>query len=293
MLSVDHDQVLAIDPSTYRRWSEVLGRLGQAVMQARATEPPVSLAPGRRSRGDIAVVRLSGFISQKPNLFTLLFGGTSSAEFASTIQAAMAEPSVGSVIMDVDSPGGEVFGVPEAAAAIRAARGSKPLIALANPLMASAAYWLASQADEIVALPSSLTGSIGVVAVHFSEAKAMERMGVQVTEITHGRRKGEESGFRELTEEARDAIQARVDAYGAMFDGDVAKGRRVSVNTVRTGFGEGAVMLAQQAKAAGLIDRIGTMEDVIGDLAHGRRPSVRAEADPVELAAWESLARHS
>lgn len=269
----DAGEILAIDPETYRRWLMHLesGALpGQA--QIDTPEAAAKLVPGRKSVGDIAVIRLSGFITQKPNLFSLLFGGTSSEGFAREVGAAMADATVGAVVLAVDSPGGSVFGIPEAAAMIRAARGVKPMVAVADPLAASAAYWLASQADEIVAAPSSLVGSIGVIAMHVDESAALDRMGLKVTELTYGRRKGEESSLRPLSDEAKASLQARIDHFGRLFEGDVSRGRRVSVESVRSRFGEGSIFVAPDAKAAGLVDRVATLEDVIGELARGKRP---------------------
>jgi signal peptide peptidase SppA len=296
MLRVDRDLVLAVDRGCYRRWRETLeAHAGDVSLLSKVHSPEavVALTPGKKSVGDIAVIRLSGFITQKPSLFTILFGGTSAEMFAATVYAAMTDPAVGAVVLDVDSPGGEVFGIPEAAAVIRAARGSKPFIAISNPFMASAAYWLGSQADEIVALPSSLTGSIGVYAAHVSEEKALEKVGLEVTELTYGRRKAEQSSAHALSDEARAAIEKDLKYYGLLFERDVAKGRGTNPANVHSSFGEGACFTANDAKASGMVDRIGTLDQVIGELASGRRPAPRAlaaAADPVETAARAALA---
>jgi capsid assembly protease len=287
------DDVLAIEPEWYRRWlAEAKAHaMDHALLEAlRSPDAAMKLAPARKSVGDIAVINIDGFISQKPNIFTLLFGGTSTEALAATVRAAMAEPSVGAVVLSVDSPGGVVFGTPEAAAALRGARGGKPFIAVANPIAASAAYYLASQADEVVATPSSITGSIGVIVTHVDESKALEKEGLVVTEITHGRRKAEGSSVKPLSDEARESIQKRVDFYGEMFEADVAKGRRVSPATVRAKYGEGAVFTAKDAMAAGLVDRIATLDEVLGELATGRRSGARLESDRHELLARAALA---
>ena len=296
-MRVDRNLILAVERGCYRRWREILDvhAADQALLaKVHAPEAAAALAPGRKVVGDIAVIRLSGFITQKPSLFTVLFGGTSAELFAATVQAAMAEPSVGAVVLDVDSPGGEVFGIPEAAAVIRVARGSKPLIAVSDPFMASAAYWLASQADEIVALPSSMTGSVGVYVAHVSEQKALEKFGLDVTELTYGRRKAEQSSAHALSDEATAAIEKDLAYIGRMFERDVAKGRGTTAANVHANYGEGAVFMAPDAKAAGMIDRIGILDDVIGELASGRRTvaarALAAECDPVEMAARAALA---
>jgi signal peptide peptidase SppA len=287
------DDVLAIDLETFRHWREIAkDATPDQIKGALSPEAATRLLPGRKDVGDIAVVPLSGFVTQKPTIWSELFGGTSTEALVAEVRTAMAEPSIGAVVLDVDSPGGTVVGLPEAAAAIRGVRGPKPLVAVVNPFMASAAYWLGSQADEIVATPSSLTGSIGVMAVYVDESKALEGAGLSVEEIVYGRRKAEASGLRPLTDEAREAIQDRVDYYGQMFEADVAKGRGIGVGRVRTRYGQGTVFNAGPAQAAGLVDRIGLLEGVIRELAKGYRPPVRmrADSDPVEMRARASLA---
>lgn len=272
--------VLAMDERTYRLWAEQ----AKGSTFSLTPEAAARLIPARRSVGNVAVIPLSGFLTQKPSIFSFLFGGTSVREFAREVVAALADPSIGAVVMDVDSPGGEVFGVPEAALQIRAARGTKPLMAVANPIAASAAYWLAAQADEVAVTPSGLAGSIGVFAVHVDESKALEQAGLAVTLISYGRRKTEGASTVPLSEDAMASIQARVDAFGRMFEGDVAKGRRVSAGKVSSDFGEGAVMTAEESVTAGLADRVATLDEVVGKVAGGYRPKgVARAADPAEL----------
>src|SRR4030095_3168899 len=159
MLRVEQDLVLAIEPTCYRRWLEE-ARAHAAdptlLQQLRSPEATARLAPAKKSVGDIAVVNLSGFITQKPRVMSMLFGGTSTEGLTEMIRTAMSEPSIGAVILNVDSPGGNVFGVPEAASPIRSMRGAKPFVAIANPLAASAGYYLAAQADEVVMIPSGM-----------------------------------------------------------------------------------------------------------------------------------------
>jgi signal peptide peptidase SppA len=257
--------VLAMDERTYRLWAEQ----SRGAVFTWSAEAAAKLIPARKSVGNVAVIPLSGFLSQKPSLFSALFGGTSVQAFAREVVSALADPSVGAVVMDVDSPGGEVFGVPEAAAQIRADRGSKPLMAVANPIAASAAYWLASQADEMAVTPSGLAGSIGVFAAHVDESKALEQAGLSVTLVSYGRRKTEGASTGPLSEDALAGIQARVDAFGRMFEADVARGRRVSAAKVASDFGEGAVMTAEESVSAGLADRVATLDAVVSRVAGG------------------------
>lgn len=287
----DDSRILAIEPDTYREWLAQVKETNwtaETLEELRGPAAATRLQPGRRNIGNIAVTQIGGFISQKPSLMSMLFGGTSTEALVAELRQLVAERSVGAIVLDVASPGGSVFGVPEAAAAIRALRGVKPIIAVSNPMMASAAYYLAAQADEIVATPSSLTGSIGTMSVFVDETQALEQAGLRVEVFTHGERKAEESGLRPLTDTARESIQARVDYYGAMFEADVAKARGVSPAAVRSRFGQGAVFNAEDAVAAGLIDRIGVLEDVIAELASGRKPRARVAAEDtrVQQSSW-------
>jgi len=234
--------------------------------------------PGRPSNGAVAVLPLWGVMARRANMMTEMSGGTSIEKFVGAFRQAMADPVVGAILLDVDSPGGNVDGVTEAHAEILAARGQKPIVAIADSLAASAAYWLATAAEEIVATPSAQVGSIGVYAAHEDMSKAMEMAGRRVTLVSAGKYKAEANPFQPLTDEARAAIQGSVDQFYDMFVRDVAKGRTVQASEVRAGFGEGRTVMAREALRLGMIDRIATLEDTLARLAGGRKPgAMRAE----------------
>jgi ClpP class serine protease len=142
------------------------------------------------------------------------------------------------------------------------------MVAIANTLAASAAYYLAAQADEVVASPSSLTGSIGVFTYHVDQTKADEIEGRTVTYVSAGKYKTETVG--PLSDEARAMLQQRVDDFYGQFVNAVAKGRGVSSSAVRAGYGEGRVLTAKRAVDAGLADRVGTIDDAVRRLASGK-----------------------
>jgi ClpP class serine protease len=110
--------------------------------------------------GAVAVIPLRGVITPRPSLFAMLFGfgGGGLQGFREDFRAALDDDDVGSILIDVDSPGGLVDLIPETAAEIRGGRGRKPIVAIANTRAASAAYWLGSQADELVVTPSGEVG---------------------------------------------------------------------------------------------------------------------------------------
>lgn len=218
------------------------------------------------ARGNVAVVPLRGTIAHRIGMMDESSGGISAERFTTMMNAAVADPSIGSIVIDCDSPGGTIPGVPEAAAAVYAARGVKPVVAVANSMMASAAYWICSQADEIVAIPSIIEGKIGSIGAYFAHkdmSAALEKEGVKITLISAGKYKTEGNPLGPLTPEAEAILQTQAnDAHGA-FMKDVARGRGVTPSAVRDGFGEGRALNAKDALNAGMVDSIGTMSDTV------------------------------
>lgn len=219
--------------------------------------------------GPVAVIALSGVLTPKGS--RSFFGSSEGMDgFRARLVGAARNPDIASIVIAIDSPGGTVAGTPETAAAVRAAAAIKPVVALADGLAASAAYWIGSQATELVVSPSGDVGSIGVIGVHQSVAKLYERMGVETTLVTAGRFKGEGNPFQPLGEDAKAAMQARVDEAYGQFVADVARGRKVDAKAVREGFGQGRVVGARAALAEGMVDRIATLDEVVAGLAAGR-----------------------
>lgn len=219
---------------------------------------------GAKQSGTVAIIPIYGVIMPRASMFEATSStGTSVQGFTDALQQAVADPSIGAILLDVDSPGGMTDLIPEAAAQIRGARGSKPIVAIANTDAASAAYWLAASADELVVTPSGMVGSIGVFAAHDDVSAQQEMDGVKTTLISAGKFKTESNPFEPLSDEARQAIQDRVDAFYSMFTRDVAKGRGTTVDAVRTGFGEGRIVTATDALKMGMVDRIDTFEATV------------------------------
>ena len=216
----------------------------------------------------IGVLRIHGTIANRMNMLTEASGGTSVERLRKGFRSAIANPDIGSVILDIDSPGGAVGGIEEFAAEIREARSVKPIVAVVDSLAASAAFWLASGANEIVASPSSHVGSVGVLAVHTDTTAKKEADGVKTSIISAGKFKAELDG--ELTADAEAHMQSLVDDRFEAFVSDLATGRGVSMKTVRSDFGQGRVFPAKRALAAGMVDRVDTMQNTIERLAGGK-----------------------
>lgn len=253
------------------------GRFSAEELRARFGESPPS--PTAMKRGAVAVLPLHGLIAHRIGGMSEMSGGVSTERFAAMFREAMADESISAIVLDIDSMGGTVPGVTELAGEIYEAkgRGTKRVLAHVNALAASAAYWIAASADEIIVTPSGSVGSVGVIAAHIDTSKADEQDGITRTIIAAGKHKAELDG--PLSDEAKAAIQWRVDQAYAQMVRDIARGRGVTPATVREGYGEGRVVSAQDALAAGMIDRIATFEVTIARLLGrgGQSAGMRAE----------------
>ena len=216
--------------------------------------------------------------------------GTSTEGTLMRMRRALADPDVGALVFDFDTPGGAVSGVPELAQAMYDARGEKPIVAVVNTLAASAGYWLATQADEIVVSPSGEVGSIGVFAAHQDMSAFLEAEGRKVTLISAGKYKVEGNPFEPLSEEAQAFIQSRVDEYHGEFIDAVARGRGRPASEVRAGFGEGRTIGATTAVAMGMADRVDTIDNVIAQL---HADLVRSDGPPAAPRAAERRSAHA
>lgn len=235
------------------------------------------------SSGAVAVIPIFGTIVQRAGLLAESSGAVSTERISAAFHQAVNDPAVGSIVLQIDSPGGGVYGVAELAGTIFKARGPKPIVAVADSLAASAAYWIASAADEIVITPSGEVGSIGVFTAHEDWSRAFDGIGVTVSLISAGKYKTEGNYLEPLGEEARAAIQGRVDEYYSLFVRAVARGRGVSVDDVRGGFGQGRVVGAQQAVNLGMADRVDTLEATVKRLSNPRRQASSGRADDTDL----------
>lgn len=225
-----------------------------------AASPRTGRAGGRS--GAVAVIPVVGTIMQRANTMReMCDGGTSTQTISKALRDAQADETVGSIVLDIDSPGGSVYGIAELAAEIRAS--SKPVLGVANSLAASAAYWIGSQCREFYCAPGGEVGSIGVWMAHEDWSAALEAAGIKTTLISAGKYKVEGHPYGPLDAEARDFLQSRTDDYYAAFTRDVSKGRQVGVDVVRSGMGQGRVLGADQAKAEKMIDGVMTLDQVI------------------------------
>jgi capsid assembly protease len=214
--------------------------------------------------GAIVVIPIYGVLLQRP-LADISGGsiGTSTTSISAALRQVVEDPGVGSIVLDIDSPGGDVSGIDELATEIYQARKQKRIVAVSNCLCASAAYYLAAQCSEIVVSPSSQTGSIGVYCVHEDDSAALEAAGIKLELIKYGANKAEGNNLGPLTDSAREHMQSMVDGYGIAFERAVARGRGITQSDVHSKFGQGRVFDAKTAVRIGMADRVGTLADVL------------------------------
>jgi signal peptide peptidase SppA len=221
---------------------------------------------GANYTGAVAVIGVYGVLTQRGEFTDMSEPTTSMSRLATAVNAAAADSSIAAIVLDVDSPGGSVYGVTELADAIYQARQAKPIAAVANSLAASAAYWCACQAGELYAAPGAEVGSIGCYTMHADVSEAMKQRGISVELISAGKYKTEASSYAPLSDDARAHVQAGVDAYYDAFVRAVARGRGASLKAVREGMGQGRVLQSAQAQAENMIDGVATLSQVIGKM---------------------------
>jgi len=177
----------------------------------------------------IGVVAIEGPILRKPDFFArIFFGATSSEEIAGALREAAERDDIKAVFLDIDSPGGTVAGTPELAAAVKALNERKPVYAFSSGVMASAAYWIASQARAIYATPSAQVGSIGVVQAVIDNSAALDKAGLKVEVFSVGKYKAMGAPGTPLTDDQRELISSNLAEIARDFHDAVrARGRAV------------------------------------------------------------------
>ena len=216
----------------------------------------------------VAVIPVHGVIAKRMNMMTDISGGSSTQIIADDLKTVLADPEVKAILLDIDSPGGTIDGTQDLAQLIMASRGEKTIAALADGMMASAAYWIGSAAEQVyMTNDTSIIGSIGVVATHQDWSKQEEKMGVKTTEIYAGKYKRIASQYAPLSDEAKAYIQDQVDYFYTVFVNDVAAQRGVDVDTVLEKMADGKLFIGRQAIDAGLVDGITSMAELIKKLS--------------------------
>jgi signal peptide peptidase SppA len=255
------------------------------VDEAPQTQPVAAFGDSDRDRGfsldgSAAVIPIHGTIHPRASVFDEWSGGTSAEAVGRAVDKAVADTRAEHIVLDVDSPGGSIYGITTAAGKILAARKQKPVTAVVNHVAASGAYWLASQAGEVVIDPDGEVGSVGVIWPKIDETKLEEMLGIKTDLVvsTKSPFKGAMWPQTPQTAENRAEMLRQIDEHMEKFLAAVAKGRGVSAARVEKDFGQGRMRLAGEAISARMGDRIATLEQVVKKVneKHGAKKKSKA-----------------
>ena len=216
----------------------------------------------------VAVIPVTGPIFKHASIMSEMSGATSASTIARDIQAALDNPSIKGIVLDIDSPGGQVSGISELSSMIYEGRSKKQIVAYVDGLACSAAYWVASACSSIVMSDTAEAGSIGCVWCSEDRTEADVKRGVRKIQIVSGQSPNKRPDL--TTEDGRTDLQKNVDATAAVFISSVAKYRGVSEATVLSDFGQGGCFVGADAVKAGLADKLGTFQSVINGVLENR-----------------------
>lgn len=257
-----------------------------------------SEGPGYTLDGSVAIVPIGGVLSKHSSLVSRMSKGqgTSVAEIRHALRGAESDARVNSIMLMIDSPGGSVAGISSVVDDVRRIRkGGTPVVAYADDMAASAAYWIASQADRIVAGRTTSVGSIGVYSVLRDTSKKHEKEGVTTHIVKAGKHKAAGVDGVPFDDEMLATVKSEIEDFYDAFVGDVAKGRKgVLSKSEVLELADGRVHLGEKAKAVGLVDEINTAEAVVARMnrEHGRaekrRPANRKAVTERAIAMDES-----
>lgn len=215
-------------------------------------------------QGGVAVLSVSGVIAPKANLFMQVSGGISARMLTKQLESAAVDARVQSVVLAMDTPGGNVLLVPETAAAVYELAQRKPIVVHTSETLASAGYWIGSAANAIyVSGPVVQVGSIGVVVSRNYNPNATS----QEEHIVAGKYKRLVKANEPLSDESRAVVQADVDYVYSLFVDDVAKYRGATSEQVLEHMADGRVFRGQQAIDAGLVDGVSTLDALVEQMA--------------------------
>jgi signal peptide peptidase SppA len=263
---------LLILPEKLAIISEVLaGRIG---IDASALAPDASRFVGTARQGEsykitpggVAVVSVIGSLINRGAWIGAPSGLVSYEALAHQIESAAKDPKIRSILLDLESPGGECVGCFELAALVRRVNAEKPIIAHVNGMAASAAFAIASGARSIVSTESAISGSIGVVLLHADFSRAIDKAGVTPTFVFAGAHKKDGNAYEPLSKEVTADLQQEVDGFYQMFVDCVAAGRGARLTAAAARATEAKTFIGKDAVAAGLADSLGSFSDLLADL---------------------------
>ncbi|MFT4328092.1 MAG: S49 family peptidase [Wolbachia pipientis] len=199
-----------------------------------------------------AIIPIHGILTKKPGAFDEMLGMTSYEQIEEQITQSLADSDIETILLDIDSPGGEVNGIFDLADFIHSARGKKRIIAIANDDAYSAAYAIASSAEKVFVSRTSGVGSIGVIASHIDQSRFDEKQGIKYTTIFAGSRKNDLNPHEPMTSESLGSLQKEVDRLYEMFVQLITRNRGLSIEKIRST--EAGLYFGEKAVEIGLAD---------------------------------------
>ena len=248
--------------------------------------PSIQKRPSIDAPTGIAVIPVVGSLVRRTLGLDPASGFTSYAEIAGMVDAALMDPSIEGIVLDIDSPGGEAGGVFELGERIRAADAIKPVWAVAADSAFSAAYAIGCSASRLLVSRTGGVGSIGVIAMHVDQTARDAQQGYRYTPITAGDHKNDFSPHEKLGPEAHARLQAEVDRLYAMFVDHVAAMRRLDADAVRAT--EAGIYFGADAVTSGLADAVGSLDAVLAEFSSflvARRARGHTMSDSTRLSA--------
>ena len=212
-------------------------------------------------QGNVGIIDIQGSLVNGNAGYLSYFGITGYGDIRDALTAAVQNPEISAILLNIDSGGGAVAGVHETAQLISRVNKVKPVCSYTGGTEASAALWLGSSARTSFAAETALVGSLGILMVHAERSKQLENDGIKVTVIRAGDEKALANPYEPLSKEAKSALESKAQAIYDVFLGHVAEQRGVPNATADAKFGQGKEFIGKDAVTAGLIDSIGTLED--------------------------------
>ena len=251
----------AMEPGYLKTFIAELSKLAAGVTEGGAASG--SSDPLFSRTGATALIAITGVILRDvPGWIKEWFDVCDVNDIGAALSEALGDPSIDSIMLRVDSPGGTVSGIEDLCDRIFAARDVKPICAHVDDLAASGAYWLASQAQRVTAVRTASVGSIGCYTVLYDQSGYADQIGVKVRVVRSGPFKGTGVPGAEITDPELVPFQEAVDAITEIFVGAVARGRGMDVESVRE-LATGRSWMAEAAAALGLIDGVETVESAL------------------------------
>lgn len=214
--------------------------------------------------GDVAIINIKGsLVSGSTGEYGVWFGVTGYEDIKAAAMWAASRPDVKALVYNVDSGGGDVAGVNGTADFIARLSTVKPSVTYTDGYMASAAAWIGTASNYVIASGTALVGSVGILTIHSDRSRQRKDAGIDDTIVRAGSEKALANPYEPLSDKAKENLQARVDALYDVFISRMAVNRNVAKDVAEQRFGQGREFIGKQAVKVGLVDKLGTLEDAV------------------------------